>query len=1033
MFVSQLAERARQEPARTTWVVVPGHALGHTLAERLAREAGAWANVRFVTPLDLAVRMAAPFLVEQGIDPSDEALGPALVMKLLLELPVDDGYFRPMGEQPSMADALFRAITELRLCGLQAADLRADAFVSPAKHAEIAALLSAYERFLTETRVADAAAVYDEATRCPEYCPLAPDDVVVEWPEAIWPPLVRRFLDALPGTRLASDAIAIPGLHPPRRLAALGAPTRPATPAAACDAAGLLHVMDRSVARPRRAAPDGSLTIFHAGGREAEVDEVLRRVFASGLSVDRVEIACASDTHALLAWEKATRLEWPVTLSTGIPAPLTRPGRALLAWSDWIDEGFPASRLRRALQSGDVSPRAFIDGDEGDGRMSAGQAARLLLRAEAAWGRDTYAPAFERLRAFHEARAESHEREADQQARDRITLRRVDRLDRWVSALLAAIPQEDAEGRIDVQALVSAARAFVSQNALKASYLDAAALVTLDESLGELTALGPVRTSPRAALRLLRERVDALQVGRDRARPGHLFVTTLAHAGLSGRARLFIVGLEEGRVFPTAVEDPILLDAEREALHPGLRRATDRVDEAVWAAVTRLVAAAHEATQDGLCLSFSCRDTREFRETFPSWLVLQAFRVLRGDASLSYPDLAGFLGEPVSAVPADPAIAPTASAWWLAQARRAPAQTAAAALATFPALARGRAALRHRASTAFTPWDGYVPTAGALLDPTQSVFAVSPSRLESAAKCPFRFFLQKGLGVEPLEEEERERDLWLDPLLRGRELHDLFATTLRDLREEKRRPTKADVARVVRRGERRLLQLTQELPPPSAQVFEHERDDFLYDLRLFIEQECERPHVEPLAFEVSFGMPSGSEELEPLALADPIEIALTGARRLRVHGRIDRVDRLADGTFETIDYKTGGFYATDWEGTFAGGTRLQHALYGAAATAMLERHIKAPRVARGTYFFPSARGLGQRITIATPGPATLAEVLGDLADVIAAGSFIQAPKKDACRFCEFAAACGKDPAGRAKPKLEAAAELAAYRKLRGHA
>ena len=65
--------------------------------------------------------------------------------------------------------------------------------------------------------------------------------------------------------------------------------------------------------------------------------------------------------------------------------------------------------------------------------------------------------------------------------------------------------------------------------------------------------------------------------------------------------------------------------------------------------------AAIGASARHVCLSFSCRDTRQFRDTFPSWLVLQAFRLMQGDAALTYDDLPEFLGEPRSAVPASPA------------------------------------------------------------------------------------------------------------------------------------------------------------------------------------------------------------------------------------------------------------------------------------------------------------------------------------------------------------------------------------------
>ena len=58
------------------------------------------------------------------------------------------------------------------------------------------------------------------------------------------------------------------------------------------------------------------------------------------------------------------------------------------------------------------------------------------------------------------------------------------------------------------------------------------------------------------------------------------------------------------------------------------------------------------------------------------------------------------------------------------------------------------------------------------------------TELERAAECPFRFFLKRGLGLRPVDERERDRDVWLDPLTRGSELHDVYAALLRRCRDE---------------------------------------------------------------------------------------------------------------------------------------------------------------------------------------------------------------------------------------------------------
>ncbi len=159
-FVEQLAALCRTHVTRSKWVFVPTHAIGRTLGDRLVLDGTDWPNLRFVTPLDVALRMGAPFLVERGIDPSEEELGPALMMRLLLApdlrasarrraSPVP--YFRRSPTIRRWRRRCGRTVRELRMAGVKPDALKADAFASPAKHAELVALLASYEQFLTRT------------------------------------------------------------------------------------------------------------------------------------------------------------------------------------------------------------------------------------------------------------------------------------------------------------------------------------------------------------------------------------------------------------------------------------------------------------------------------------------------------------------------------------------------------------------------------------------------------------------------------------------------------------------------------------------------------------------------------------------------------------------------------------------------------------------------------------------------------------------------------------------------------------------
>ena len=137
---------------------------------------------------------------------------------------------------------------------------------------------------------------------------------------------------------------------------------------------------------------------------------------------------------------------------------------------------------------------------------------------------------------------------------------------------------------------VRAALGFLDSAAATASAVDHLAASSLREAVGELRSLGTFSCSLPTALRFIRERAEGRTIGADRARPGHLHVSSLRQFGYAARPSAFVVGLEEGRVFPSAVEDPVLLDAERAGISDTLQLSTDRIDEAVWSVLSRLAA-----------------------------------------------------------------------------------------------------------------------------------------------------------------------------------------------------------------------------------------------------------------------------------------------------------------------------------------------------------------------------------------------------------------------------------------------------------
>lgn len=770
---------------------------------------------------------------------------------------------------------------------------------------------------------------------------------------------------------------------------------------------------------PAQAFPEGKISLFHAGGREAEIEEVFRRILATGASLDQVEIACASDAHVALIWEKALRHNWPVTLGPGIPAAFTRPGRALIGLCDWIETDFSAGHFRRLLQSGDLRVREEVED------FTAAQVARLLGRAEAGWGRATYALALGRLHKSYESRAADQDASDEERAGAQENAEVTARVRTWITELVGWVPHPAPDGKIPLQTVVSGVLDFLERTTTRSNALDHRAAADLQDYVGGLRALGSFSCGLSQSLRFIRERVQSLYVAPERPRPGHLYACSLSQSGYAGRDHLFIVGLEEGRVFSSSTEDAVLQDAERVCISADLRLSTDRIDEAVYAVLTRLAASSTPAA-----FSYSCRDTREFREKYASWLMLQAFRLKRGDATLSYHQMKAALGEPKSAVPEDRQTALSSGGWWLRSIVGTGEEGIKILGSAFTGVEHGRTAEDRRRSAEFTQFDGYVPEAGPVLDPCAAETVFSVTELEKAAECPFRFFLKRGLGVRPVDERERDKDIWLDPLTRGSELHELYAALLRRARDENCRPNKKDDAWLIALAQERLGTLNKEMPAATAEILERESKDFLADVELFLEAESGDSTSTPIGFEVSFGRPL-DDESEPLARSEPVEVDLGEGITLRIAGRIDRIDKVGATSFEVLDYKTGGFWRDSWQGLFNGGRRLQHALYGLAAVELLKARYKNPEVTAGIYYFSSHKGRQERVSIQSPANVAIAGILGDLRDLIIKGQFIRTPDENNCRFCDYAAACGGEVNRQAEQKLPDS-KLGAYRRMTEH-
>ncbi len=1015
-LVRFLAGFCREHPLEDKILVVPSFVAGRQIGEALTREAGAWINLRFVTTPALAAEVLTgrgAAVAARPMTSSEEiALTDRLFRELLAEGRLD--YFGQAGASPGLSGALHRAVRELRLDGRTSADLRPERFLVERKGRALALFLARYEQTLEADGRLDLPGLLSRAVEAARRAPLA--SVRVLCPADL---RLCRLEAELIGAAAGGCPVAVPGdpvvgLERPRRCL----PLQDEPDLAAAGRLTWLFAPD--LAPPEK---DARIEIFRALGPANECREILRRLYAEKVPFDRAEVlAPPGSAHATVFYLLSARTGLPATFGEGVAVSFTSPGRLFFGLLDWLESDFASDDLCRLLENGDLTLPAV----PGEGPISSRTACRHLRNAMIGWGRDRYA---DRLAALRESRladldalkgcAEGGGGEESESSRAKALKEaaEIKALSAGVGRVLAVIPGPEAGGSYDLRGLCQGLLGLVRDFGRSETGFDRPARRALLDRLGEFAAESRFPALPlKEALDLVRTAGASLRVGASPPQPGALHIAGLSSGGYSGRPLTFVAGLDEASFPGRGLQDPILLDEERAAISETLPTSADILRSNLFGLASVLA-----SLRGRLVLSYPSYDIVEGRESFPSSIILQAFRLLSRDAGLDYaaldkalPDAAGFL--PGAGRAFDEAD------WWLDRLTAEPRPDGPRTVsANFPDLAAGLAALEARAGDKLTAYDGLVDIGPlrARVDPFAGDGApMSATGLELLAKCPFGYFLRYILKVRPPEEAAFDRTRWLDPLQRGSLIHEILCEFMTGVAAKgeaveaaRHRPELAAIA-----GER-IAAARRRVPPPSDGIFESERRDILETLDIFLAaEETRETKGRPLAFEKSID-------------AEPIEVA--GGRSFRLRGFIDRVDEIGEDAYRVIDYKTGSAKTYEDLVCFGRGRTLQPALYAVAFEQMTarERPGSAPRVAESGYFFPSRRGEGHEIMIGAFDREKLRCLLADLLGLIEKGRFMPGPAAS-CSYCDYRDVCvsgGPDSSGR---KRDAYPEpFAAYSRL----
>jgi RecB family exonuclease len=353
-------------------------------------------------------------------------------------------------------------------------------------------------------------------------------------------------------------------------------------------------------------------------------------------------------------------------------------------------------------------------------------------------------------------------------------------------------------------------------------------------------------------------------------------------------------------------------------------------------------------------------------------------------------------------------------------------------LDTNPHLGRALRARARRWIRRWTPNDGLVdPDEGeraALARHQLAARSYSATALQHFAACPYRFFLQAIIRLEPREEIEALEAI--DPLTRGALYHEVQFETLTALRAGAQLPIRtgnldAGYAALEEKLIATAASYHDRLAPAIERVWLDGIESIRADLREWMRRMAEDPEgFCPERFELSFGL-SDRDQADPASVAEAVPLDVG----FKLRGSIDLVERSRDGALRVTDHKTGRVRA-EKNLIIGGGKTLQPVLYALAAERMLPEPVSGGRL----YYCTAAGGYEERVV---PLDSAAREAIASLAGVVdtalAAGFMPAAPGDRECEYCDYRRVCGPYEQIRVRLKSEAAgvkARLADLTRLR---
>ncbi|WP_096434978.1 PD-(D/E)XK nuclease family protein [Alteribacter populi] len=946
-FLASLKQIVKKHPLEEKVFVVPSKRDGRLASQALAKSSVSVVNVHSKTIDDLAKDCTQWQLVREGKNELPHEAGRQLIHQLMKDMQAKNEflYFTTVKLNPALSEAVYRAIIDIKMAGVDLAELNPALFQKKEKGIDLLTIFKRYEEIRQARGLFDRADLISIAIDSGEKAKRS--QVFVLFPHDAYHPIISAFLSEFTesATVYTPNFSQIKYVEQNKQLLVNE------------------EIQETETLESKVKSEQNKIDLNVSFSPEEELNHVLSCLKKHNIPLDQAVIQYPTgNPYRNLLYQLRSKESVPMTFSEGIPLFYQPSGKALLAYLEWMKSDFHIQGLEKI-----INERLLIE-PEG---VSVPQALKKLKKLGVNQGVTAYKNAIEELEKKGE----------------------MPQFSKWLQSLLAVLPFnyrfETVLYSEFLQSIASFLQIWVRPTQSEDESAKAHVLATIDQLKpfvdGEMKSMDAVGNAEYW--------FSQMQVVSSMPKPGHLHVTPTRTGLYYDYNYVFVVGMSNQNVPGSHKEDPVLLDEERVNIHKDMMTSKEHMKRASWKTANLI-----GTLQGKRIYSYPYMDITNNRKSAPAYGFIQLYRWTTGHSDATGEEVETTLAANLTFINKD-SQAINRKSWWVHQLwENKCLEKPFYEKEIFQHLLQGREARHARSGDQFTNYDGLIGYTSDHFDPREnSQVVMSASKLENLATCPYRYFLKDVLEIEPEEDDEEDRYRWLDPATKGTLLHGIFERFYQELYDQgKTAELAGGLEWITQIAEEGLAQTKKLLPPPNEVIYELESQEILDACFIFLKLEEEFTiDRKPIGFEYAFGF-RGQES---------ISIPLKEGKNMRLMGKIDRVDQLSDGSFGMVDYKSGSDFGYDEDTFFNGGRKLQHSLYALAFEMLNETETK--RVSESHYLFPTKKGEGKKVSrpFNEQRKEELLKVVDHLCSMIKMGEFPFTDDENDCKFCDFKAVC----------------------------